>query len=78
MLLLAILPVVTWLTLACGARDGSLDPAARHASGGSPTAQPPQPNGGSAGSVDLDAAPPLTDEELNRLLDALEQQLDKK
>ena len=76
--LLVILPVLTGLTLACSAPDRALEPPTRQASGGSPTLRTAEANGGSAGSVDLDAAPPLTDDELDRLLDALEQELDKK
>lgn len=66
------------LALACSSADRPPEPAASLAGAGSPAVHATPVANDAGGPTDLGAAAPLTDDELDRLLDALEQQLDKK
>jgi hypothetical protein len=77
---LALFPVLGAITLAlsCGASERTTDAQpSTNAMETSPTA-PIRPAAGGADAVGLEGAAPLSDEELDRMLDALEQQIDKK
>jgi hypothetical protein len=67
-----------FLALSCSSPSGSVESAPQATNPPSPSPQSAEAalNGGAG--TDLDSAAPLTDQELDRLLDALEQQLDKK
>jgi len=63
------------LALCCGGSGRASPPGPSLATGGSPAWRALRLDAGAGGE---DAAPPLTDAELDRMLDALEQQIDKK
>ena len=66
------------LALGCSSSDPPPEAAASSAGAGSPAVHASAAATNAGSPTDLDAAAPLTDDELDRLLDALEQQLDKK
>ena len=77
--------LATFLTLAglssslgCSAPDRPFEASRTGPSGGSAPLRSAQVAGSGGDSANLDTAAPLTDEELDRLLDALEQEIDKK
>ena len=63
------------LGLCCGGSGHAGPPGPSPAAGGSPAWRAVRLDAGAGGE---DAAPPLSDAELDRMLDALEQQIDKK
>jgi hypothetical protein len=80
MRILANFPLLVALAIlsACSAADHPLDASPSAASGGTTNVRNPQSTASAGEGANLDTAAPLTDEELDRLLDALEQQIDKK